>query len=454
MMGFMQYQKQALVQRQELRLTPQMLQSIQVLALPLQDLRLRIQEELDANPALELLDDRTSGGLDEVGDAPAEDDYSESSADRTSDYSRFQGDENAKRMFMEGALSHEESLAEHLLWQLRLQPIDEQDYSLGEVLIQNLDDNGFYREDPTTLVQLDRTAALERLITMIRGFDPVGTCVADYRESLIVQAELTLDEPELATAILRDHLEALERGKHTEIAKALAVTETDVAAALAAIKRLTPFPGRLFSNDQTRYVVPDLVVRRREGQFFLVLNDDEIPVLGLSEGFRDPASLGDNEARKFAEERGKQAKSFMTALEQRNATLLRVAKAVLDFQRDFFLRGRKYLVPLTLRDIAEELELSEATISRSTNGKYIQTEWGIFELKHFFSNRVAGPAGSRHSKVSVKETVRELLEQPQHRGLSDQALSDLLAERGIKIARRTVAKYRKELRIQSSYDRS
>ena len=444
----MQYQKQSLIQRQELRLTPQMLQSIQVLALPLQDLRLRIQEELDANPALELVDDRTGGSLDEVRDTVSEDDYSESS------YAQFQGDENAKRMFMEGTLAHERSLVEHLLWQLRLQPIDEAEYRLGEMLIQNLDDNGFHREDPATLIAPECAPALERLMTMIRGFEPVGTCVADYHESLIVQAELTLDDSVQAVAILRDHLEALERGKYAEIAATLAVTEDDVLTALAAIKRLTPFPGLLFSNDQTRYVVPDLVVRRREGQFFLALNDDEIPVLGLSEGFRDPESLGDTEARRFAEERGKQAKSFMTALEQRNATLLRVAKAVLDFQRDFFLRGRKYLVPLTLRDIAEELELSEATISRSTSGKYIQTEWGIFELKHFFSNRVAGSAGSRHSKVSVKETVRELLEQPQHKSLSDQALSKLLAERGINIARRTVTKYRKELRIQSSYDRS
>lgn len=442
-------------------MTPQLLQSIQIMTLPLQDLRLRIREELEANPALEVVQDTPTVSLDTQGEESArgeEYEYFENSSDPGFvTGGRFEGDENSKRLFIEGTLSRPESLQEHLVWQLQLQPIERDEYALGLLLIRNLDEDGFHREDPMTLVDVERHDALRRMMNVIRLFEPVGCCTADYKESLVAQALGVPDPPRGIAEIIRDHLEPLEKGKFREIARALSITTEEVGAALEVIRGLTPFPGRMFSTDESRYVVPDLILRRRDGEFVLVVNDEEIPVLGVDDMFSEIADGGDKDARRFAGARVRDARWFIHSVRQRNQTLLRVARAILDFQRDFFLKGKKYLVPLTLKDIAAEVDVSEATVSRVTNGKYIQTEWGIFELKHFFSNSIAGtgPSGSRYSKGGVKEIVREILEGEGKTGkhLSDQRISDLLAQRGIKIARRTVAKYRKELKISSSYER-
>ena len=292
---------------------------------------------------------------------------------------------------------------------------------------------------------------------LIRTFEPVGCCTADYQEALIVQVGELVDPPPGIRDIIREYLPQLEKGKYREIARALSITEEDAAEALEVLRGLNPFPGRMFSSDESRYVIPDLILRKREGQFVLVLNDEEVPVLRVNRTFSRLAEGEDKETRQFAGPRVRDARWFIHSVDQRNQTLLKVARAILDFQRDFFVKGKKYLVPLTLKDIAAEVDVSEATVSRVTNGKYLQTEWGIFELKHFFSNSVAGTGagGSRYSKEGVKEIVREILESESESGkhLSDQKISDLLAQRGIKIARRTVAKYRKELKIDSSYER-
>jgi len=454
----MQYQRPALVQRQELRMTPQLLQSIQIMTLPLQDLRIRIQEELEANPALELVRETPTVSLNERQERGEEYEYFENSSDPGfPNESRFDGDENGKRMFMEGAIARPESLQEHLIWQLRLQPIDSHAFEIAELLIRNLDENGFYLEDPKTLVEPSDYALLDQMIDLVRTLDPIGTCVRDYRESLAVQADLLPEAPIWLPALIEDHLEALERGKYRDIAKALEVGEEDVLAGLELIKTLTPFPGRGYSTDTPQYVVPDLILRRKEGQFFLALNDEEIPVLGVQSSFSRFAHGADRTTRKFAGDYVRDARWFINSIQQRNDTILKVGTAILEFQRDFFLKGKKYLVPLTLKDIAAEVGVSEATVSRVTNGKYLQTEWGVFELKHFFSNSIAGTGsgGSRFSKEGVKETVREILEDEKNSSthLSDQKISEMLAQRGIKIARRTVAKYRKELKISSSYER-
>ncbi|MDA3951457.1 MAG: RNA polymerase factor sigma-54 [Spirochaeta sp.] len=454
----MQYQRPALVQRQELRMTPQLLQSIQIMTLPMQDLKFRIQEELETNPALEIVEETPSVSLSDTEERGEEYEYFENSSDPGFSSGSFQGDEDGKRMFMEGALSRPESLHEHLLWQLRLHPLPETDFQVGELLIENLDSNGFYIEDPERVVPDDMHRRIEPMRELIRTLEPTGTCVRDVRESLVVQARQLVDTPPLVITLIEDHLEQLERGKQKEIARELNATVDEIGEALDVIRSLTPFPGRMFSTEESRYVVPDLILRRRDGQMVLVFNDEEIPVLGVNRMFSRIAEGKDKSARQFANHGVREARWFINSIAQRNDTILRVGQAILEFQRDFFLKGKKYLVPLTLRDIANELDLSEATISRVTNGKYLQTEWGIFELKHFFSNSIAGTGSgsSRYSKEGVKEIVREILEEETSatgKHLSDQRISDLLAQRGIKIARRTVAKYRKELKISSSYER-
>lgn len=452
----MQLQRPSLAQEQRLKMNPQLFQSIKLMALPVVDLRERIEEELDRNPALEVVEDRSTVSLD-AAYAPQkeEDDYFESTSDSGFAHRGSDEDSDQQRKFMEGVLSRPETLQEHLLWQLRLQPIDDEIRRIGELLIQNLDSDGFHKEPVDALFKDTEPVKIQRTMELVRTLDPQGTCTADYKESLRVQARLFPDAPEGMEEVLH-HLELLERNRISEVAKKTKRSEAEIKLILERIKELSPFPGRQFDTGDTKYVTPDLLVLRKEGEFVLVLNDEEIPVLGINPFFMKISDGKDGEkpVRDFAKENIKEARWFIKSINQRNHTLLRVGRAIVEFQRAFFAKGPKYLVPLTLKDIAAEIGVHETTVSRIANKKYMQTEWGIFEIRHFFTNSIsgAGSGGSRYSKEGVKEIIREMiLSEEGH--LSDQEISDLLTRKGIPLARRTVAKYRKELDLGSSYNR-
>ncbi len=458
-----QYQRPTLVQKQQLKMSPQLYQSIQLMALPLQELKTRIQEEVERNPALEIVSDSSEISLDEMKSRRSEDqDLFENSSDPG--HIRRGYDEEgaeAKRNFMEGALSRPESLHEHLMWQLRLQPITERQFRIGEILIWNLDENGFHIEEPEKLLGEDDRRHLREVIRLIQQFDPPGVCTADYRESLLVQAEIDPDAPPRSEELIEHHLELLEKGDAKAAAKKLDIEETEVEEIFAFIRSLTPYPGRLYSNEDTTYVIPDVVVRKIDGEFKLILNDDEIPVLEVNSYYSEIADSRENDAKRetkrFIKDKVRDARWFIRSISQRNATLLNIARSIVEFQRKFFLYGPKHLAPLTLKDVAGEVEVHETTVSRIVNAKYIQTEWGIYPLKYFFSNSIsgAGSSGSRYSKEAVKEIIKEIIEEHggEKKRLSDQKISDILKKRGISIARRTVAKYRGELAIDSSYYR-
>ena len=456
----MQYQKPVLIQEQKMKLSPQMFQSIQLMALPVQDLKFRIQEEVDRNPALEIKDQKKEISIDEVSSGRKDDyDYFENSSD-PGFFSTVSSDSDSKRMFIEGVLSRDESLQEHLLSQLSIQPVREEIFRAGELLIQNLDENGFYIEEPESLDKNISAETLKEAIELINRFDPQGTCTSGYKESLIVQTRLAEDAPEYTVQILENFLEPLEKGRFKEIAKSLKIRENNVADALDFIKTLNPFPGRQFAPENTRYVIPDLLIKVSEGELVIKLNEEEIPVLGISPSFEDLSAedfSGDKSAKKFVNSSIKDARWFIQTIGLRNQTLLKTATAIAFFQKNFFLKGPRFLHPLTLKDIAEEVGVHETTISRISNSKYIQTDWGIFPLKYFFSTALArtDSAESSVSRESVKFMLKEIIEtEGKNRHLSDQKLADYLKEKnGIKIARRTVAKYRKELDIASSYDR-
>ncbi len=458
----MQYQKPVLIQEQKMKLSPQMFQSIQLMALPVQDLKFRIQEEVDRNPALEIKDQKNEISIDEVDSGRKDEyDYFENSSDpgfATGSGSSIESD--SKRMFIEGVLSREESLQEHLLSQLSIQPVREEIYKAGELLIQNLDENGFFIEKPETLGVDIPENVLTEAIELINRFDPQGTCTAGYTESLVVQAQLSDDRPEFTVEILENYLEHLEKGRYKEISKDLKIRENKIIEAFEFIKTLNPFPGRQFASEQTRYVIPDLLIKVSDGELVIRLNEEEIPVLGISPSFGDLSSedlSGDKSAKKFVNSSIKDARWFIQTIGLRNQTLLKTATAIAFFQKNFFLKGPRFLKPLTLKDIAEEVGVHETTISRISNSKYIQTDWGIFPLKYFFSTALArtDSKDSSVSRESVKFMLKEIIEtEGKDRHLSDQKLADYLKEKnGIKIARRTVAKYRKELDIASSYDR-
>ncbi|GHV88976.1 RNA polymerase sigma-54 factor [Spirochaetia bacterium] len=474
----MQLQRPAFIQEQRFKMSPQLYQSIELMALPIVDLREKIEEEIERNPALEVLEDRTTISLDAAYSPRKkdEDDYFEVSSD--SGFVSRGGDEAAdeQHKFIEGALSRSETLQEHLLWNLRLVPAGDDVRRIAERLIQNLDEDGFHKEPVELLLKDEAPGKTAQALSLVRALDPPGTATTGYRESLLVQARLLPDAPEGMEAAL-DCLELLERGKLAEVARKINRTEAEVQHILDRIKALSPFPGRQFASAETRYVVPDIQVLQKEGEFIIVLNDEEIPVLGInpffmqiaadSNGRSAPKSRitvaaggvadGPDEAkpvRDFVKENIKEARWFIQSINQRNHTLLRVSRAIVEFQRAFFVSGPKYLAPLTLRDIAQELGVHETTVSRTANGKYMQTEWGIFEVRHFFTNSIsgAGSGGSRHSKEGVKERIRELIS-VENRRFSDQEITDLLAKQGIPLARRTVAKYRTELDLGSSYSR-
>lgn len=464
----MEFQKPALVAEQRQTLSPQMIQSIKLMALPLVELKQQIQQELETNPALEVIDDRSTVSLDSLDSSPEPGSPDESGGidpfENSSDpgyTSSSNYDDDSKRMFIEGAISRGETLQEHLLWQLRLQPLGAEDRDLGEAIIQNLDDDGFHKVDPYTLRPKAPKEEVDRLLGLIRGFEPQGTACADYRESLKVQASLSDEAPDAAISILDSCLDLLEKGKHADIQKRLRLSDADLEEALAFIKGLQPFPGREYSSEEPHYVLPDLLVKLKDGDFVIVLNDEEIPLLGIDPFFNQlanekgrPGQNADKATDAYVRDNIRQAKFFIRSIRQRNETLLKVARAIVEFQRDFFANGPKYLAPLTLKDVANVVGVHETTVSRIAHSKYVQTDWGVFELRYFFTNSIsgAGSTGSHFSKEGVKEVIREIIGS-ENAVLSDRDIMETLSKRGIKLARRTVAKYRSELELDSSFGR-
>jgi RNA polymerase sigma-54 factor len=456
----LQSQKPVLRQEQQLRMTPQLYQAIRILSLPLAELRTTIEQELERNPALEVVEDRSVLSLNEADRRQGEEtEYFEDTSD--TGYIREHGGEereDSKRRFIEGVVSRPETLHDHLLWQLRLERLSPEEFQVGELLIRNLDENGFHIEPLEALLPPDSLPLARKVMALIQAFDPVGTCTRDYRESLLAQIANHPEAVPGAYEVVRDHLEALEREKYKEIARKLHVGVAEVERIKRFLHELDPMPGRSFSSEQPRYVVPDIRIKVQDGELHILLNDEDIPVLGVSSFYeslaKDKLQQKQKQLKSFVNSSLQEARWFIRSVRQRNETLIKTCRSIVEFQREFFRKGPKYLVPLALKDIAKEIGVHEATVSRVTSGKYIQTEWGIFELKHFFSNSVAGsaPGGGRFSKEGVKEMIKEIV-QGEAGKLTDEKIAAALAEKGVRIARRTIAKYRKELDIMSSHHR-
>jgi RNA polymerase sigma-54 factor len=493
------------VQKQQfgVKMNPQVIQSMKLMELPLVDLREKIEEELDRNPALEVVEDKSTVSIDDETEFQSEDgdEYFETSSDPGYSYKNGGAEASDEHhRFIEGALVRPETLQQHLLWQLQLEPVDGELRAVAAVLIQNLDDDGFHKEPPETLFQKNNDAPLPakvsqsllaKAMALVQALDPVGCCTANYRESLRVQvALLGSAAPSCLTESL-DHLELFEKGNFSGAARKIKCSEEEARRCFELIKKLSPFPGRRFTPAggsagdiaEVRFVIPDVRVVRAgghagahpslnadDGDFVIILNDEVVPVLGINPFFDDlapakrdggkeqlrPAAAmpPDSDAGQFARENVKEARVFINSIAMRKNTLKMLARALLDFQRPFFEKGPRHLVPLTLGDIAGHMGVHETTVSRAAHGKYMQTEWGIFELRYFFTNSISGSGsgGSRFSKEGVKAVIKELLD-TEERNLSDQDISELLAGKGISLARRTVAKYRKELDMGSSYTR-
>lgn len=455
--------------QQQFRLSPQMIQSISLMALPVEELSARIYEEAEKNPAIEILKDA----------------HIEPMSVHLSSRYRNSSASDEWQAFLESAPSHEESLQEHLLSQLALLTLTNDERRIGERIIQNLDSNGFNNTDPKNLLTMDDPLFLiTKMLDIVRKLDPLGTACADVQESLLVQAKLFETAPVLAISILASHFIILEKKRSPLICKALkengmVSTVDEVEEALTFIRSLEPWPARHFDsvNSTIQYVVPEVLVRRRlpdeddqknqikhHGGFVIEFLRGNLPQIELSPMYTQIASKKniDGNTRKFTQEAVQDAKWFIKALLHRTETIYRAVQAIVIKQHIFFDKGHGSLVPLRLKDIAEEIGVHEATISRVSNGKYIQCDWGIFEIKYFFTNAVQSSKNlatntSRDSKEAVKHQLRTIIEESETsdgKKLSDSKLVALLAKRGIILARRTVTKYRSELNIESSFDRT
>lgn len=458
----------SLSQKQQLKLSPQLLQSFELMALPLAELQQKIKSEIESNPALELPSswdfsyERFAQQSQQKESSKVDDTYSDSSS-YGSDYGGGYDYEASDRQqkFMENALSEEETLQEHLLSQLGCESLSEEEYTVGQILITNIDANGFFLEDPHDILTSQQAAHLQKLLKILHQFEPAGVAVKDWRESLILQATLKgLKDEDLVhfKALVNDNLELMRAGKQSQVAKNLGIDVMELDALYSFLKTLTPFPGQGFASGPQQYVIPDLSIKAEDGELVLSMNNSSLPDLRVSADFEALAQdLGNTDeakkAQQYIQNQLKSANSLIFQIQVRNQTLYRLAQVLLVQQRDFFLFGPQYIKPLTQKEVAAQIGVHETTVSRISTAKWIDTDWGIISVKKLFSNAV-GDEGAELSKQAAKETIRQILEEHQgQKALSDQKISDILKERGISVARRTVAKYRNELNIDPSFIR-
>ncbi len=493
--------KQSLKLSQQLVMTPQLQQSIKLLQLSRLELVETINQEMLENPLLEEADEPSSEAeLAVITGEPAEPlpemealpgptestDYATGEVPESRDvvvdleevsmgdqvkedfdWENYLGEYSSAPAAGEGGMAEDRdapsfdsvltrspSLQEHLLWQLRMSPLDEIQMEIGAAIINNLNEDGYL------LSSLEDLAAsrgvpvpqVEAVLKIIQQLDPLGVAARDLRECLIIQATELYPGHDLVFDILENHLPDLERRNYQAIAKRLAVSLDEVADALDVIRRLDPKPGRRVSEDEPQYITPDIYVYKVDGEFVIVLNEDGLPKLRVNNFYKDSLGTGGSvEAKEYVQSKLRSAVWLIRSIHQRQRTIYKVTESIVNFQRDFFDKGIAHLKPLVLRDVAEDVGMHESTISRVTTNKYMHTPQGVFELKYFFNSGINRVQGGAVASESVKERIRKIVagEDPA-KPLSDQTIGDMLQKENIDIARRTVAKYREMLGILPS----
>lgn len=461
---------------QKLVMTPMLQHALKVLQLPALELTNLVREEMSENPMLEELEEEE---LAERGPATELETVRTESNEHTQEvlvnedgigplgfdkeeWDRYFNDEDYEipkyereipAEFLEPQIPKQPTLQEHLLWQLRLVSADEEEYRIGELIIGNLEENGFLTY-PLEEIAREAGTDPERVadvLETIQGLEPLGVAARSVQESLLIQLRNLPERNTLAELLVEKHFDAVERNQLDSIARLEKVNRALVNEAVQLIAGLDPYPGRHEFTGPVEYVIPDVVVEKHSDQYLIRINEETVPELKISKTYRQLMKRGANippETRKFLDDKLQRAVWLIRSLEQRRKTLYRVMETILEVQMDFFEKGIEHLKPLTLREIASRLSLHESTISRVTSKKYAQTPRGLFELKYFFSSQIQTADGIGISSTSVKAAVQELIAQEDTRHpLSDERLARLLAEKGFRIARRTVTKYREELRL-------
>jgi len=462
-------------------MSPQMQQAIQLLQLPILELSQKIENELSENPVLEEIsrDEPVGEQLQETAAPEASQDEGRKAEkdlefkeefnelrqidDEWRDYFRQSGsyfrpseDEEERRAFMESSITGSETLSEHLSAQMALGAGSDDERELGDLVIGNIDEHGFLRTglDELALLAGKTEQEIEHVLAIIQTFDPPGVGARNLKESLLIQLRHVGKDGTLAYRIIEKHSELLGRKKYQEIARAERVQVTDVQEAVRDIMRLSLRPGSGFGETQAQYITPDITLRNDDGKLEITINDERIPHLRISNFYR--RMLGDDnvtkDVRDYIKDKVHAGRWLIKNIHQRQETLFNIASEIVRVQESFFKTGGGALKPLTMHEIAEVVGLHESTVSRAISNKYIDTSHGIFPLKFFFTTGIQMADGDEVSAHRVKHALKELASKEDgKKPLSDEALVKLLNDQGYKIARRTVAKYRKELGILPSH---
>ncbi len=434
---------------QSLVMTPQLQQAIKLLQLGRQEYLDVIQKEILENP---LLDDSISEDLIKKTNSLKENLEQESSSHWEKVKKNTLRDSPSRSSLIDSISYEENSLDSHLYEQLRTSDILESKRHIAINIIGDLDQNGYLSSSITELANLlqEEEEEVLEVLKLIQEFDPVGIASRDLKECLSIQLIEKGLSNSLSYKIVSKHLKKLENKNYNLIAKEENVALEDIYSAIKLIQTLEPRPARPFFSDSPVYITPDVYVKKVEDEYLVYLNESGLPSLKINTEYQNYINKGNPNEKEYLQEKTRSALWLIKSIEQRQQTILKVTESIMKFQHEFLEQGVSKLKPLVLREIAEDVSMHESTISRVTTNKFVHTSWGVFELKYFFSSGIKS-GNSEISSESVKERIRQIIsEEKKERPFSDQDLVNILKKEEIKIARRTVAKYREAMGILSS----
>jgi RNA polymerase sigma-54 factor len=460
---------------QKLILTPSLQQAIKLLPMTTLELAELLNQEMIENPLLE--EAQVEDPVPEATPATEQEQVADKKREETgdtwddADYEYFFGEylddgyrprqpmEVKELPPIENTLSTKSSLADHLIWQLNLQTNDGTLRDIGAAIIGNVDDDGYL------VASVDEIAALgdwdvtrvEQALAHVQSFDPIGVAARDLQECLLLQLRHLGLGGSPAETLVRDHLRLLQNHRIPELAKALGIEPEEIKTHMELIKNLDPKPGARYTPAESQYVIPDVYILKTDDGYKAMLNEDGLPQLRISPVYRrllDKGGETSDETRAYVKDKFRSALWLLKSVDQRQKTIIKVATSIITFQRDFLDRGIEHLRPLVLRDVAGDIGMHESTVSRVVNNKYMHTPQGVYEMKYFFHSGINSSYGESVSSVTIKQRIKKIIEnEDQRRPLSDSKIMHMLQREGLVLARRTIAKYREELKIPTSNQR-
>ena len=454
---------------QRLILTPSLQQAIKLLPLTTLELAEVLEQEVMENPLLEEVPTQDAAVGDEISQEEAKEEAERTDPLKEIDVEKFFEDylddgrerrvrssEIPEMQPIENTLTETPDLYDHLLWQLHMSASDELTREIGEAIIQNLDEDGMMRASVDEIANMGPFSIedVEKALGVIQGLDPSGVAARDLTECLRLQLKHLGLEGSPTDVMVRDHIKQLQTHQYPEIGRQMGLTPDEVSHHLEIIRRLDPKPGMKYCPDRSTYVIPDVFVVKEGDDYKILLNDDGLPKLRISPTYKrmlDGKEPGSEETRNYVKEKLRSALWLLKSVDQRQRTIYKVADSIVKHQRGFLDHGIAHLRPLVLRDVANDIGMHESTVSRVVANKYMHTPRGVYELRFFFHSGITSSMGEAISSVTIKDKIRKMIEgEDTARPLSDSRIAELLGADGLPLARRTVAKYREELRIPPS----